>query len=310
MGFAIAVVLIAFAALAAILKDLSWAEVAQALRSISVRQLSLALALTVASYLSLTFYDVLALQAIGRPLPWWRAALGSFSAYCFSHNFGFAPVTGAAARWRAYAGTGLTPADIARIVVIAGVTFWLGIFLMFGLFLVQVPGALRWHDATLPQPIQAALGLGVLGVLAAYLVACARRTGPLRILGWSLPVPTLPQALAQFGLAALDISLAAAALLALLPGDPWAQFGAFLVAYVIAMIVALLSHAPGGLGVFEAAILVSLPQVGRADLVSALIVYRLLYHWLPLLAAVLLLGGREALRFRATPFSPDQGGGG
>jgi uncharacterized membrane protein YbhN (UPF0104 family) len=55
----------------------------------------------------LTGYDVLALHAIGKPQRYWRAALGSFSAYTFSHNLGFAPITGAAARWRAYRGTNL-----------------------------------------------------------------------------------------------------------------------------------------------------------------------------------------------------------
>lgn len=307
IGFMALVVGIAGMAIATLLKDLGWAEVKAALTSLSARQLALALLLTVASYLTLTFYDVLALRAIGRRLPWWRAALGSFSAYCFSHNFGFAPVTGGAARWRAYAGTGLSAADIARIVVIAGATFWLGILLMFAVFMLLVPGAARFHSATLPYPLQATIGGAILLALLGYLVACARQRGPIRILGWSLPVPTLPQALAQFALAATDISLASAALLVLLPGDPWAMFGDFLVAYVIAMVAALVTHAPGGLGVFEAVILVTLPQVDRAGLVSALIVYRVIYYWLPLALSILLLGGREALAFRETPFTLDKG---
>lgn len=307
LGLMLLVVGIAAVALTTLLRELSWTEVRSALSSITSRQVALSLLLTAASYFTLTFYDVLALKAIGQRLPWWRAALGSFTAYCFSHNFGFAPVTGGAARWRAYAGTGLSAADIARIVVIAGATFWLGVLLMFGLFMLAVPGAARFHDAALPYPLQAGLGAAILLAMLAYLVACARGRGPIRIFGWHLPVPTLGQALAQFALAATDISIASAALLVLLPGDPWALFGSFLVAYVIAMVLALVTHAPGGLGVFEAVILVTLPQVDRAGLVSALIVYRIIYYWLPLIVSILLLGGREALRFRDTPFTLDKG---
>lgn len=304
---ALLVVGIAGAALGHILRELDWAEVGAALGAISAGQLLAALVLTALSYLLLSGYDMLALAAMGRRLPWWRCALGAFSAYSFSHNLGFAPVTAGAARWRAYAGTGLAAADIARIVVIAGVTYWLGIFLLLGLFLVGHRGALRVEDVTVSHPVQVALGIGVLGAILLYLLACARQRGPLVLLGWQLPVPTVRQALAQFLLAAADIALASAALLVLLPADVWPHYPGLLVAYVVAVVVALVTHAPGGLGVFETVMLVTLPGIDRPELVSALILYRLVYYWLPFGTAVLLLGGREALRFRATPFTPDKG---
>jgi phosphatidylglycerol lysyltransferase len=302
------VVVVAGVALASILSALTWDELVSALKAITLAQLLGCVLLTTLSYLTLTFYDRLALMAMGKRQPWWRTALGAFSAYCFSHNFGFAPITGAAARWRAYAGAGLSAADIARIVVLAGVTFWLGIFLMMGLFLVTRPGVLRIEERALDWPVQVGIGVAILAFILVYLVACIRRRGPLQILGWQLPVPTFPQAMAQFALAATDITLAAAALLVLLPGDHWAMFPDFVIAYVVAMVVALVTHAPGGLGVFEAVILVTLHDVDRASLVSALIVYRVVYYWLPLLLSIALLGGREALRFRDTPFRIDKAG--
>lgn len=293
------VLVIAGLALNAILADLDWGEVKAAFAQITPMQIGLSLALTALSYLVLTGYDVLALRAMGKPQPYWRAALGSFSAYTFSHNLGFAPVTGAAARWRAYRGTSLTAADIARIVVIAGVTFWLGIFLLLGLFLLLFDGALRIEDRVLPYATQAAIGAAILLAIGAYLIACARAAGPLTILGWRLPVPSLSQALAQFALAATDIAIASAALLVLLPADSWHHYPDFLVAYAVAMVVALITHAPGGLGVFEAVILVTLPEVDRPALVSALILYRILYYWLPFGLALMLLGGHELRRIGA-----------
>ena len=150
--------------------------------------------------------------------------------------------------------------------------------LLLGVFLVAFPGALRVHDATMPYATQALIGCGILAAIAVYLLACARQTGPLNILGWTLPVPTLRQALIQFALAATDIAIASAALLVLLPPEAWHHYPDFLVAYVVAVVVALLAHAPGGIGVFEAVVLVTLPEVDKPSLISALILYRLMSH--------------------------------
>lgn len=297
---------IAAVALTEILRDIRIDDVQAAFGKITPKQILFSLGLTALSFFVLSFYDVLGLHAIGKPQRYWRAALGSFTAYNLSHNLGFAPITGAAARWRAYRGTNLDAADIARIVVIAGVTFWLGIFLMLGVFLIAFPGALRVHDDSLPYYGQAAIGAFILAGIGGYLIACARQTGPLNILGWTLPVPTLRQALIQFALAATDIAIASAALLVLLPPETWHHYPDFLVAYVVAVVVALLTHAPGGIGVFEAVILVTLPEVDKPSLVSALILYRLIYYWLPLLLALLLLGLNE-LRLLRYPQSVQEG---
>lgn len=292
-GFMIAVVGIAVSVLRQVLRDVSLADVESAMAAITPGQIALSVLFAALSFLVLTGYDVLALNAIGKPQRWRRAALGSFTAYNLSHNLGFAPVTAAAARWRAYRGTSVNAGDIARIVVIAGVTFWFGIFVLLGIALLIVPGALRIHDAAMPYPAQAAIGAAIMAAVAAYLWACAAGLKPINILGWTLPVPTLRQALTQFLLAATDIALASAALLVLLPPDAWGQYPAFLVAYVVAMVVALLTHAPGGIGVFEAVVLVTLPEVDKPALVSALILYRLIYYWIPFLLALLLLALNE-----------------
>ncbi len=304
--FTALVVGIAVAVIHGVVRDIAPGDIVGAMRAITLKQILLSLLLTALSYVVLTGYDVLALDALGKPQRYWQAALGSFSAYTFSHNLGFAPLTGAAARWRAYRGTNLNSGDIARIVVIAGVTFWLGIFVMLGFALLLFPGALRVHDASLSYPLQAGIGGAILLVMVGYLLACARGLGPIRIFGWLLPVPTLRQALLQFALAATDIAIASAALLVLLPPETWFHYPDFLVAYVVAMVVALITHAPGGIGVFEAVILVTLPEVDKPALVSALILYRLIYYWLPLLLAFVLLAANEWRVWRRDQAVKDQ----
>jgi phosphatidylglycerol lysyltransferase len=308
-GMTVLVLAVAALALSEILKEVRLADIEAALAAISTKQILLSIGLTALSYVVLTGYDVLALDAIGKPQRYWRAALGSFTAYCFSHNLGFAPITGAAARWRAYKGTNLTPSDIARLVVIAGVTFWLGIFVLLGAFLVSFPGALRVQDMQLAFPAQAAIGAAILLGAGLYLWACAQQMGPINILGWTLPVPTMKQALAQFALAATDIAIASAALLVLLPAEAWHHYPDFVVAYVVAIVVALITHAPGGLGVFEAVILVTLPEVDKPALVSALILYRVIYYWGPLLLAAGLLAVNEARMARVAVKARDRRAG-
>lgn len=297
--FTVVVLAVAGAALFELTRTIRLADVQAALAAIAPHQIAGCLGLCALSYWILTFYDVFALRMIGKPQRYRLAALGSFTSYTFSHNLGFAPVTGAAARWRAYRGTNLDAADIARVVVIAGVTFWLGIILLLGLALVFVPGALRVQHLALEHPWQALIGAAVLAAIGFYLRLCARRVGPLHILGWTLPVPDLRTACKQFALAAIDITVACAALLALIPEATLADLPTFLAAYVVAITVALLVHAPGGLGVFEAVMLVALPHVDRATLVSALLVYRVAYYWLPLALAVAALGLNELRLARA-----------
>lgn len=293
----VAVLIIAGIALREILKGITWRDIHDALRDIRPHQIALSILLTTLSYFVLTGYDVLALDTIGKRLPYWRAALGSFSAYCFSHNFGFAPVTGTAARLRAYSGTSLLIADVVRIVVIAGFTFWLGVFLLLGVILTMVPGALRVSHFSMPFGWQSMIGLVILAAIAIYIQACRKASRPLNILGWTLPIPHAGQITKQFVLAATDIAVASAALLVLLPPGTWHHYPDFLVAYTVAIVVALLAHTPGGIGVFESVILVTLPEVSKPDLVSALILYRIIYYWLPLLADVVFLGLHE-LRLR------------
>jgi glycosyltransferase 2 family protein len=59
------------------------------------------------------------------------------------------------------------------------------------------------------------------------------------------------------------------------------------------MLMGVVSHVPGSLGVMEAAMFIGLPQVGKEDLLVSLVTFRVLYFLLPLLLATLLLGLRE-----------------
>lgn len=256
-------------------------------RAIPGWRLAAAFALTAGSYLLLTAYDVMALRTIGRPLPYRTAALASFTSYTLSHNLGFGILTGAAARLRIYGAKGLGTGEVARVTAIAGVTFWTGVFASASLALLvhRRPLAVAGHVVSMGA--QHAAGAGLLALLVGATLMARR---------WHLPGPA---AIARMTLVALaDIAAACGTLYVLLPHLAIALYPPLLLAYVLAIVVALVSHVPGGLGVFEATVVALCPQIPPGELLAALLVYRIVYYLLPLALALVLLVRHEHARWR------------
>ncbi len=295
----LAVVVIAGIALRHLLVEVRYRDIRDAVRALGWRELLPAIGFTAISYLALTGYDVLALRTIGRPLPYRTAAFASFTSYTLSHNLGLAVLTGGSARYRIYTAAGLSAADVARVVAIAALTLTTGMTALFGVALLARPGALRLHDWIAPWPFQAAIGAVLLGGLALYILLAAVRRGQALQLGkWTLPLPSAPTILLQIAVSSIDLAAAAATLFVLVPHAQAAAYPLFFVAYIIALLAALLSHSPGGLGIFETVLLVALPSVPKSELFGALILYRVVYYLLPLVIAAALLAIREGKRWR------------
>nr|WP_243445855.1 bifunctional lysylphosphatidylglycerol flippase/synthetase MprF [Polymorphobacter arshaanensis] len=294
----LALAALGFFAIHRLLTEVHPGDVRAAFAAIRPTQLAAALALTGLSYLTLTLYDVFALRVIGRPLPWRTAALASFVSYTVSHNFGLGPLTGGSARYRIYSGAGLSAADIARIIATATMTFWAGVGVLAGIALLVHPGDMTIAGFALPVIAQRLAG-GAALVVTAALLFYSRRPGRVVHLGrWSLPLPILPHALALLGVAVVDLAAASAALWVLLPDPGAVAFPALFLGYALALVVALASHVPGGVGVFEAVILAAVPDVDKSGLLAALIAYRAIYYLLPLFIAALLVAVREGSRWR------------
>lgn len=291
----VGVAVLAFAALRALIEDVHMRDIRAAFHALAGWRIAAALACTGASYVLLTFYDVLALRIIGRPLPYRIAALASLTSYTLSHNLGFALLTGGSARYRIYSAAGLEPADIVRVIALASVTFWSGVVATAATALLVHPLA----GLPLDPAIQRAVGGAVLLALAGAVVWTGRRGGTIAVGRWTLPRPTAGQALAQPLLAALDLAAASAALFVLVPGAAVGQFPVFFLGYALAIVAALVTHVPGGVGVFEAVMVAALPATDPAPLLAALILYRVIYYLLPLGVAAVLLGLRERHSLKA-----------
>ncbi|ABQ71130.1 protein of unknown function DUF470 [Rhizorhabdus wittichii RW1] len=292
---------IGFAALHQLTQTLRLQDILAAFDAIGSRQVALAIGCTVASYVALTFYDLLALRVIGRPLPWRTAALASFTSYTISHNLGLALITGGSARYRIYTAAGLSGGDVARIVAIASATFWMGVLAITGLALAFHQGGLSLAGVALGGTAARVAGGAILAGAAGFVLACAFGPREIRLFGWTLPLPGAGVALGQIAIAGIDLAAASAALFVLIPGADPALLPAFLLAYALGIIAALVSHVPGGIGVFEAVVLATVPA-DRPALAAALIAYRLIYYLLPLalgIVALVLHEGRQRRLGRA-----------
>lgn len=287
-----------FIALDHLLSEVHLRDVREAFRGIGEERFILALLFTVASYLALTLYDVLALRAIGQPLSYGTAALASFTSYTLSHNLGLSLLTGGSARYRVYSAEGLAIGDVARVVAIAGMTFWGGVLVLAGAMLLISPEPIANGLLILPDWLWRIMGLALLAAIAALLLWAGREGRVLRIGRWSLPIPGHRFALAQIGVAAADLAAASAALFVLVPGVTLADWPVFFIGYTLAIIAVLISHVPGGIGVFEAVIVAALPGPAQPQLVAALLAYRLIYYVLPLLVAGTIVAVQEGQRLR------------
>lgn len=295
LALAAAVLFLAFIALHDLTKQVRFRQLRHALAALEPWQLGAALALTACSYLTLTVYDVLALRLLGRPLPWRTAALASFTSYALSHNLGLSLITGGSARLRVYGAAGVSPADVARIIALASLSFWMGLIVVAAFALIAHSVPLDMPDLTVSVTAQRIAGGLVIAAAATGILLVARGGRFVRLWGWELPLPGPGQALAQIGAAVVDLAAASAALFVLIPQAGLHLYPLFLLGFALACIVSMVSHVPGGLGVFEAVLAAVLPGPAPA-LLAALIVYRVVYYLIPLAIGAALLAVHEGQR--------------
>jgi glycosyltransferase 2 family protein len=287
-------------ALYELLRDIDFGKVVTALEAQSIQRIAIAGAFVIAGYVTLTFYDLFALRTIGRhQVPYSVAALASFTSSTIGHSLGAAVVTGGLVRLRIYSAWGLTVADIAKIAFVTGMTFWLGNALLLGGATAYAPEAASAVDH-LPAWINRVIGLAGLFGIACYLIWLTPQPRTIGRSGWRIVLPNLRFTLLQIGIGAMDLALVTLAMYVLLPPSSTTAFVTVLVVFLTATLLGTVSHAPGGLGVIEATMLVGLAEFQREELLAALLTFRALYFVLPLLLAALSLGLRE-VRMLARP---------
>ncbi len=297
LGVAASLFIIAFAVttLVRTLHGIDTGVVLTALTEIPRRHIALAALCVIGAFCTLTFYDFFALRTIGKKhVPYRIAALSSFASYSIGHNIGATVFTGGAIRFRIYSDYGLNALDVAKICFLSGLTFWLGNILVLGIGMAWHPWAASAMDQ-LPLAVNRLIGIGgILGIFS-YLgwLTLGDERRQLGQNGWKVVLPSAPLTLVQILIGVVDLGFCATAMYLLMPAQPHIDFISLAVVFILATLLGFASHAPGSLGVFDAAMLVALPQFGREQLLATLLVFRVLYFMIPFGTAISIMATRE-----------------
>ena len=282
-----------------VFREIDLGRVMGVLKNISISQLLSSGGFVIAGYLALTFYDVFALRAIGRrEVPYRTAAFASFTSYTIGHNFGAAVFTSGLIRYRIYSPWGLSVAEIARIAFITGLTYWLANGFVLGGGALLAPNAASAVDH-LPTLFNRLVGIAVLASIAGYVLWLWPGPRFIGRSGWQIILPNSQSTLLQIGIGSMDLIFVALAMYMLLPSQPVVDLLDLVVIFGAAMLMGVVSHVPGSLGVMEATMFIGLPEVGKEDLLVSLVSFRVLYFLVPLLLAMLSLGLHELRRVGA-----------
>src|SRR5205809_1090360 len=277
------------------LRGIDIAEVLDAIKGTEPSQIGLAALFVALGYFTLTFYDWFAVRAIGRTdVPYRVNALAGFTSYSIGHNVGASVFTGGAVRYRIYSAHGLNAIDVAKICFLAGLTFWLGNAAVLGLGISYHPEAAASIDQ-LPPWVNRLAAIAILVGLMGYVAWVWTKP---RVVGrgpWTVVLPGGPLTLLPIAIGIVDLGFCALAMYVLVPDEPNLGFVVVAVIFVSATLLGFASHSPGGLGVFDAAMLVGLWQMDREELLAGMLLFRMLYYLAPFLISVILLTFREVI---------------
>lgn len=289
----IAIIAVALVVLVHTLRNINVDEVITALRATTLRHIAAAAFFVAGGYFTLTFYDWFALRTIGRTeIPYRIAALAGFTSYSIGHNIGATVFTGGAVRYRIYSAYGLNAVEVTKICFVAGLTFWLGNATVLGLGIAYHPEAAGLIDQ-LPILFNRCIAIAILTILTVYVAWVWSAPREIGRREWNVKLPSGPSTLLQIGIGILDLGCCALAMYVLLPAEPNIGFVTLAVVFVAATLLGFASHAPGGLGVFDAAMLVALWQFDKEQVLAGLLLFRVLYYLVPFAIALAILGTRE-----------------
>jgi phosphatidylglycerol lysyltransferase len=291
------------------LKIYTCREIYDALVGIPLSSVIIASLLTVINYLILVGYDWFAVRWVGeKNLSLRKIALASFTGYTFSYNFG-STLFGTSIRYRLYSAWGVSLVKILELLVILGLTFWFGLLTLAGIVFIAAPFPIPdsivipktlQHLFQLPETMHLPFtnmhwaGIVLLLISVGYVLLSAIYRKPLKFFRWHFSLPPLKLTLCQIAIACGDWLVAAAVFYSVLPpveGGYIKVLGVFMLAFV----AGVLTHVPGGYGVFEAFIMCFLPATpdeGKA-IFAAILAFRVIYNWIPLLIAAIMLGCNE-----------------
>ncbi|QCJ00312.1 lysylphosphatidylglycerol synthase domain-containing protein [Agrobacterium larrymoorei] len=271
------------------LRHLSLDDVWDSLAAIGTHDWIMSGLCTLVAYAALAGYDRIALQHLKRKVGWLFITLTSFTTYALSHNVGASVFSGAVVRYRAYTSKGLSASEVGILVALCTFTFAIGTIMLIGFILVYEPNITERFVDILPVEASTTTGILLLAIVALYVIGSLLRLRPLKIGSFTLFYPAPKLVAQQLVIGPIELIGAAGIIYYALPdvGNP--GFMVILGIFLISFSAALISHAPGGLGVLELVFVMGLPEMNPADVIAALLVFRLFYLIIPFVIGLFII---------------------
>ncbi len=286
--FMVGVGWLAYDALKAELAHESIANIKESLLSIGPLRLLIATGFMALSYCVFGLYDASALKLFHAGLSVRKGLLAGFLGGTISQNTGMMGLGGYAVRVKLYTNWQLPAKIMAQLFAFLTLAQWLGLLalsgVMFLLFPEKIPAMLH-----LPFKDTTPLALILLIPILLYFLMAFLLKKPVTIGKKTLQPPRKTTLFTQLVLSCASLAAAGMVQWALLPEGHGIHAAVFLSIYLLAQIGGKLSQVPFGLGVYEAVILVLLPNTyDNAAIVGGMVAYRVLYNMIPLLIAVVV----------------------
>ena len=263
------------------IKNCSYQEILSALKSIPSIKIIIALALTLLYYLILGGYDVIAFKYINVPLKFKNVVFTCFISNALGNNTGFSMLFGGSIRYRLYSLYNVSMLDVTKVLFFSSATIWFGLLiigaLVFTFYPVEFTDSKFFFNSSLP------LGIIFLTAVILYNLSSLFKSKPIKIFNkWTVTFPDIKITLWQMLLATADWVIASCTLFVLLPTGEMSYI-TLLQIFLVAQMLGIVSQIPGGMGAFETAIFMMLPQATeKASVMGALLAYRAIFYFFPL----------------------------
>jgi uncharacterized membrane protein YbhN (UPF0104 family) len=258
-------------------REHSLSEIVESVRAIPTVHLAIALLYAFGSYLCLTGFDWAGVRYVKNDLSYPKIGLASFIALSIGQSVGLSGLSSGALRYRYYAHWGMNTEDVAKIVLLSGVTVGIGMAMLTGIIMVLNP-----KDAAsvlrLSEGVVVGIGIGCLAATAGYLALAAFARMPVKIRKWTFQMPTLKIAIAQVVIGTINFALVSACLREVMAASADVSYLKAATAFVLANLAILITHAPGGLGVLEATVR---HVMGDQASIGSLVAFRVIYFFIP-----------------------------
>lgn len=258
-------------------REYSLSDITESVRAIPTFNLITALAFAFGSYLCLTGFDWIGVRYVKNDLAYPKIALASFISLSIGQSVGLSGLSSGALRYRYYAHWGMNTEDVAKIVLLSGVTVGIGMMVLSGIVMVVNP---KDAAAVLRIGESAVIGTGIacLAATAGYLALAAFVRTPLKIRAWTFQMPTWQIAVAQVVIGTINFALVSACLREVMAATADVSYLKAATAFVLANLAIIITHAPGGLGVLEATVR---HVMGDQASIGSLVAFRVIYFFIP-----------------------------